>query len=86
MLVRNGGDWRDAFYEIDNKAPAAADKKKKLVGPIPTNISGVTAVLKTDARTDIKDIESVVDLQVGDQCRSDVPGTIVRGKVLMYRV
>lgn len=43
---------------------AVADKRKKLLRAIPSTIPGVSAVVKGDARGDIREIEGLVDMQV----------------------
>lgn len=48
---------------------AVADKRKKLVRAIPTTIPGVSAVVRGDARSDIREIEALVDMQVCVRCR-----------------
>lgn len=43
---------------------AVADKRKKLLRAIPSTIPGVSAVVRADARSDIREIEGFVDMQV----------------------
>lgn len=50
-------------------------KKRPLVIPLPSNITGVTAVLKAHAKADIREIESNVDMQVGDR-PARIPGYV----------
>lgn len=40
-----------------------ADKRKKLIRAIPTTIPGVSAVVRGDARSDIREIEARADMQ-----------------------
>lgn len=53
---RQGESQRNAAYPEDSEKPAA-ERKNKLVRPIPTNIAGVMPVLKGEARSDILEIE-----------------------------
>lgn len=43
---------------------AVADKRKKLLRAIPSTIPGVSAVVRGDARGDIREMEALVDMQV----------------------
>lgn len=69
MRHRPGGDWKDGPSrhprgEENDKGSSGGDKKKKLVTPIPTNIPGVSSVIKGDARLDIREIEAVCEMMV----------------------
>lgn len=60
-----GGDWRESRNtRQEDQDKALADKRKKLLRAIPSTIPGVSAVVKVDARSDIREIEALVDMQV----------------------
>ncbi|CAM9794372.1 unnamed protein product, partial [Ectocarpus sp. 13 AM-2016] len=61
-----GSDWRESLRNSrqEEMEKAVADKRKKLVRAIPTTIPGVSAVVRGDARSDIREIEALVDMQV----------------------
>lgn len=66
-FCRNAGsDWRESARNSrqEEQEKALADKRKKLLRAIPTNIPGVSAVARGDARSDIREIEALVDMQV----------------------
>lgn len=72
---RNGGsDWRESARNArqEEQEKAIADKRKKLLRAIPTNIPGVSAVVRGDARSDIREIEALLDMQVQQYCCFDV--------------
>lgn len=67
FLDRNGGnEWRETVRHArqEDQERALADKRKKLIRTIPAIIPGVSAVVKVDARRDLREIEALVDMQV----------------------
>lgn len=69
FFARNGGgDWRESLrntrHEENMQEKAVADKRKKLLRAIPSSIPGVSAVVRGDARTDIREIEALGNMQV----------------------
>ncbi|CAM9897129.1 unnamed protein product, partial [Hapterophycus canaliculatus] len=60
-----GSDWRESARNArqEEQEKVVADKRKKLIRAIPTTIPGVSAVVRADARSDIREIESLVDMQ-----------------------
>ena len=64
---RNGGsDWRESarHNRVEEQEKVVVDKRKKLIRAIPNTIPGVSAVIRSDARSDIRKIEMCVDMQV----------------------
>ncbi|CAN0057012.1 unnamed protein product [Laminaria digitata] len=63
----NGGnDWRESarHNRVEEQEKVVVDKRKKLIRAIPNTIPGVGAVVRSDARSDIRKMEGCVDMQV----------------------
>lgn len=62
-----GSDWRETARNArqEEQEKVVADKRKKLIRAIPATIPGVSAVVRGDARSDIREIEALADMQAG---------------------